>query len=162
MAAWHRDLDAASIMTVYHPLLAYALGVISYARYTPRTHPAITGSPLYSKRVAPLSHEIHGILESPSIVIALQHNLQEGLIDHIRFLLAFAIGKRHFFGTDYSRHILHIIRNTPVKRDVGEHRLTAPSAWHIHSENKILDRLLNLLIGQVVLLDVWSQVGVET
>ena len=55
-----------------------------------------------------------GILEAASVCIALDHQLDEGFIYHVHFLLAFAIGKRLLPPADDGRKICHVLWNRPV------------------------------------------------
>ena len=55
-----------------------------------------------------------GILEAAPVCVALDHQLDEGFIYHVHFLLAFAIGKRLLTPTDDGRKICHVLWNRPV------------------------------------------------
>jgi len=81
-------------------------------------HPACAGSPCFSRCIAASGHDIHGILKAPSVCIAFDHDLDEGFVHHIHFLLAVAIREVHLLSADNSRKVLHIIRHDPVKSDV--------------------------------------------
>ena len=102
------------------------------------------------------------ILEATPIGVALDHDLNEGFIDHVHFLLAVAISEIHFLSTDNRRQVHHVRRTYPVKGNIGKRSLRAPAARRIHTEHEGLHALFNFLLGQVVHADKRSQIGIET
>ena len=95
----------------------------------------------------------NGILEAAAVGVALEHGLDEGLIDHIHFLLAVAVGEVHLLAADDCGKVGQIVGHRPVERDVGERRLCAPAAGRIDAEDERFDALLDLAIGEVIDLD---------
>ena len=73
------------------------------------------------------------ILESSTLRISFDHYLDEGLVDHISFLLAFAICEAHVLSADKSRNIPQVLRDYPVESDVCERCLGSPSGWSVHT-----------------------------
>ena len=55
-----------------------------------------------------------GVLEAASVCVAFDHQLNEGLVHHVHFFLAFAIGKRLLAAADDGRKICHVLWNRPV------------------------------------------------
>ena len=90
------------------------------------------------------------VLESATIGIAFDHDLNECLVDHIHFTLAVAIGEIHFPSADQRRKILHVVRHNPVQGHIGEGCLCAPAAWCVHTIDERLDCLLDLTLCQVI------------
>ena len=102
-----------------------------------------------------------GVLEATAVGVALDHDLDEGLVDHVHFLLAVAVGEVHLLAAHDGGQVLQILGNSPVQGDVGEGSLSAPAAGGVHAVDEGLDALLDFLLGQVVHLDEGSQIGVE-
>ena len=90
------------------------------------------------------------ILESSAVGVAFDHDLDEGLVHHIHFLLAVAVGEVHLLAADDRGKVLEVVRNSPVQSDVGERSLCAPSAGCVHAVDEGLHALLDFLLGQVV------------
>ena len=101
------------------------------------------------------------VLEAAAVCVALDHDIDERLVDHVHLGLAVAVGEVHLLAADDSGHILEVGGNRPVKGDVGKRSLSAPAGRSVHAENKRLDALLDLLVGQVIDLDKRSKVGVK-
>ena len=101
------------------------------------------------------------ILETPAVSVAFNHNLDEGLVDHIHVLLAVAVGEIHLLAADNRRQVFQILRTGPVQGNIGERRLCAPAAGCIHAVDKALDTLLDFFLGQVVDPDKRSQIGIK-
>ena len=93
--------------------------------------------------------------------VALGHDLDEGLVHHVHFLLAVAVGEILFLPSHDGRQVLQILGYRPVQGDVGEGSLGAPAAGGIHAVDKRLDALLYFFIGEVVRPHEGSQVGIE-
>ena len=102
-----------------------------------------------------------GVLEAAAVGVALDHDVDEGLVDHVHFLLAVAVGEVHLLAADDGGQILQVVGDGPVQGDVGEGRLGAPAGRGVHAEDEGLDALLDLLVVEVVDLDEGGQVGVE-
>ena len=101
------------------------------------------------------------VLETASVAVAFDHELDESLVDHIHLRLAVAVGEVHFPAADDGGHILQIRRDGPVKRDVGKRCLRAPAGGGIHAKDEALNALLDFRILQVVDLYERGKVGVE-
>ena len=102
-----------------------------------------------------------GILEAASVCVALDHDLDEGAVDHIHFLLAVLILKGHFLAADDCGQLRHIVGDRPVEGDVGKRRLRTPAGGSIHAVDKRFDTLFDLLIRQVVRLHKGCKIGIE-
>ena len=102
-----------------------------------------------------------GVLEAAAVGVALDHDLDEGLVHHVHFLLAVAVGEIHLLAADDGRQVLQIVGHGPVQGDVGEGRLGAPAAGGVDAVDEGLDALLDLLLAQVVHPDEGGQIGVE-
>ena len=101
------------------------------------------------------------VLEAAPVGVALDHQLDEGLVDHVHFLLALAVGKGLLFSADDGREVRQILRANPVQRDVAEGGLRAPAGGRVDAVDEGLDALLDFLLRQVVDLDKGGQIGVE-
>ena len=101
------------------------------------------------------------ILETASVGVAPDHDLDEGLVDHVHFLLAVAVGEILGLAADDGRHILHISRDCPVQSHVGKGSLCAPSGGGVDAVDKGLDTLHYFAVGQVVDLDEGCQICVK-
>ena len=86
------------------------------------------------------------ICEAAPVIVALHHDLDEGLVDHRHLLDAVSVGEVHLFASDQRGQIFEVVRACPVQRNVGKRRLSAPSGRDIHTEDKCLHRLLYLVI----------------
>ena len=102
-----------------------------------------------------------GVLEAAAIGVALDHDLDEGLVDHVHFLLAVAIGEVTLTAAHDGGLIHQIAGHRPVQGDVAEGRLGAPAGGGIDAVDEGLDALLDLLLGQIVHLDEGGQIGIE-
>ena len=102
-----------------------------------------------------------GILEAASVCIALDHQLDEGLVHHVHFFLAFAIGKRLLAAADNGRKIGHVFGNGPVERNVGEWRLRTPARRRVDTVNERLHTLLDLALRQLVYADKRGKIRIE-
>ena len=101
------------------------------------------------------------VLEAAAVGVAFDHNVDEGLVDHVHFLLAVAVGKVHLLAADYRGLILEVSGDGPVERDVGERSLSAPAGRGVHAEDERLDALLDFLVGEVIDSHERSQIRVE-
>ena len=101
------------------------------------------------------------VLESAAVGVALDHDFDEGFVDHGHLLGTIAIGEVHFLAADEGRHVLEVVRDRPVQGDVRKRRLGAPTRRGVHAINEGLDALFDLFIGQVVDFDERSEIGVE-
>ena len=102
-----------------------------------------------------------GVLEAAAMGVALDHDVDKGLVDHVHLGLAVAIGEVHLLAAHDGGQILQVGGNGPVQGDVGEGRLGAPAGGGIHAEDEALDALLHFLVAQVVHLDEGGQIGVK-
>ena len=102
-----------------------------------------------------------GVLEAPAVGVALDHDLDEGLVDHVHLFFAVPIGEVLLLAPHDGGQVGQVLGHRPVQGDVGEGSLGAPAAGGVHPVDKGLDALLDLLLGQVILLDEGGQVGVE-
>ena len=103
----------------------------------------------------------NGILEASAVGVALDHDLDEGLVDHVHFLFAVFVFKIHFLAAHDCVELGEVGGNGPVKGDVGEGRLGSPAAGGVDAVDKGLYALLDFLVGKVVDLDKGSKIGVE-
>ena len=94
----------------------------------------------------------NGVLEASAVGVTLNHNFNERLIDHIHFFFAVFIFEIHFLAADNSVKLCKVIRNCPVKSNVGERWLCSPARWCIYTVNEGLYALLNLFVGKIVYL----------
>jgi len=106
-------------------------------------------------RIAPVKVPGNGIgrnriLESSSVGVAFDHDLDERLVDHIHFLLAVLIAEIHFLSADNCRQLRKIMRYRPVQRHVGKRSLRTPAARRIHTVDERLNILFDLGITEVV------------
>ena len=101
------------------------------------------------------------VLEAPAVRIAVYHDLDEGLVDHVHFFFAVTVGKIHGFAADDCRTVAQILRNGPIKGDIGERCLSAPAGRGVHTVNKAFDALFDLFIGQIIRADKRCKVCVE-
>ena len=101
------------------------------------------------------------VLEAATVRIAFDHDLDEGLVHHIHFDLAVAVGEVHLLAAHDGRLIAQVGRAHPVQRDVAERRLRAPARRRVHAEHERLDALLRLFVGQVVGLHERREIRVE-
>ena len=102
-----------------------------------------------------------GILEAPAVGVALGHDLDERLVHHVHFLLAVAVGEILLLAAHDGGQVLQVLGNGPVQGDIGERCLSAPAGGGVHAEDKGLDALLDLFLGQVVRLDEGGEVCIE-
>ena len=102
-----------------------------------------------------------GILESAPVGVAFDHDLNEGAVDHIHFLLAVFVLKGHLLAAHDCGQLRHIIRNGPVQGDIGERRLRAPPGGGVHAVYKGLDTLFHLIEGKIVYLDKGCKISIE-
>ena len=101
------------------------------------------------------------ILEAPSDGVAFDHDVDEGFVHHVHFLLAVAVGEVQLLPADDGRQVRQVLRADPVQRNIGERCLRAPAGRRVHAVDEALDTLLDFLLAQVVNLDKGGQVGVE-
>ena len=101
------------------------------------------------------------VLEAAAVRVALDHYLDEGLVDHVHLFLAVAVGEVHFLAADYRGLILEVSGDGPVEGDVGERSLSAPAGRGVHAEDEGLDALLDFLLGQVIDADEGGEIGVK-
>ena len=101
------------------------------------------------------------ILEASSVGIALNHDLNEGLVDHIHFLLAVLIKEIHFFTAHHGRKLRQVVGHCPVQGDIGKRRLGSPAAGGIYAINKGFNTFFHFRIGQVIHFNKGGQIGVK-
>ena len=102
-----------------------------------------------------------GVLEAAAVCVALDHDVDEGLVDHGHLLNAVAVGEVLLLAADDSGQILEVCGHRPVKGYVGEGRLSAPAGGGVHAEDEGLDALLDFLVAEVIYLDKGRQIGIE-
>ena len=102
-----------------------------------------------------------GILEAASVRVALDHQLDEGFVHHVHFLLALAVGERLLTAADDGRKVCHILRHRPVERDVGKRRLRTPARRRIDTVDERLHALLDLTLRQFIHADEGREIGVK-
>ena len=102
-----------------------------------------------------------GILEAASVCIALDHQLDEGFVHHVHFLLALAVGERLLLPADDGRKVCHILRHRPVERDVGKRCLRTPARRRIDTVDERLHALLDLTLRQFIHADEGREIGVK-
>ena len=102
-----------------------------------------------------------GVLEASAVGVALNHDVDERLVDHCHFLDAVAVGEVLLLAADDGGHILEVCGDRPVKGDVGERSLSTPAGRSVHTEDEALYALLDLLVGQIIDLDKGGKIGVE-
>ena len=103
----------------------------------------------------------NGVLEATAVGVALDHDLDEGLVHHIHLLLAVPVGKVHLLAAHNGGQIFQVLGHRPVQSNIGEGGLSAPAAGRVHPIDEGLDALLDLLLTQVIRLDKGGQIGVE-
>ncbi len=86
-----------------------------------------------------------GVLEAAAVGVALYHDLDEGLVDHVHLGLAVPVGEVHLLAPHDGRQMCHIVRNDPIQGDVGERCLCSPAAGGVHPVDEGLDALLHSL-----------------
>ena len=101
------------------------------------------------------------VLEAAAVGVALNHDLDEGLVDHVHLFFAVAVGEGHFLAADDGRLVFQVLGAGPVQGDVGKRRLRAPAGGRVDPVDEGLDALLDFLLGEVVRLDKGSQIGIE-
>ncbi len=101
------------------------------------------------------------VLEAAAVAVALDHQLDEGLVDDVHLGLAVTVGEVHFLSADDGGLVLQVGRDGPVQRDVGEGRLRTPAGGRVHAEDEALDALLDLFVAEAVDLDKGGQIGVK-
>ena len=101
------------------------------------------------------------ILEASSLRVALGHDLDKRLVDHVHLCLAVAVGEVLLHAAHNCLLVLQVFRDRPVKRDVGEGRLTSPSGRCVDAVDEALHALLHTLVVQLVCADKRCKVGVE-
>ena len=83
--------------------------------------------------------------ENAPVAVAVGHDFEESLVDHVHFLLVIAVaGAVHQFAADDDRRILEVFRHHPVEGEVGEGRL-APAARDVEPEDEALEVLFLFL-----------------
>jgi len=102
-----------------------------------------------------------GVLEAAAVGVPLDHDLDEGLVDHVHFALAVLVAVILLHAADDAGQLRQVRRHGPVQRDVGKRRLCAPAAGGVDPEDERLDGLLDLFLSQVIRLDERGQVGVK-
>ena len=103
----------------------------------------------------------NGILESASVSVALDHDLDKRAVDHIHFLLTVAVLEVHLLAANDRVLVCKVMGYRPVERNVGEGRLRTPTAGGIHAVDKGLDALLHRIIGEIVCLDEGCKIGIK-
>ena len=103
----------------------------------------------------------NGILEAASVRVALDHQLDEGFVHHVHFLLALAVGERLLTAADDGRKVCHILRHRPVERDVGKRCLRTPARRRIDTVDERLHALLDLTLRQFIHADEGREIGVK-
>ena len=101
------------------------------------------------------------VLEAAAVGVALDHDLDERLVDHVHFFLAVAVGEGHFLAADDRVHVFKVVWHGPVQRDIGERRLRAPAAGRVHAVNEGFDALFHVIIGQMIDLYKRRKVGIK-
>lgn len=101
------------------------------------------------------------ILETAAVGVALDHDFDKGLIDHIHFFFAILVFEVAFFAADDCVEFRQIVRNRPVKRDVGERSLSTPTAGRVDAVNEGLYALLYFFIRKVIDFDKRRKIRVE-
>ena len=102
-----------------------------------------------------------GVLETAPVGVAVDHNFDERLVDHIHFLFAVTVGEIHLLAADDGRTVPEVVGNLPIKGDIGERSLSAPARGGVDAVNKALDALLDLIIGEVIGAHEGSKVGIK-
>ena len=101
------------------------------------------------------------ILEASAVGVALDHNFDESLVDHIHFFFAVFVFEVHFLAAYDCIKLGKVGGNGPVEGDVGKGRLGTPAAGSVNTVNKGLDALLNFLVGKIIYLDKGSKIGIK-
>ena len=101
------------------------------------------------------------VLEAPAVGVALNHDFDEGLVDHIHFPLAVFVLEVGLFTAHNAVELGQIRRNDPVQRDVGEGCLRAPAGRGVYAVNEGFDGFFDLLIGKAVHLYKGGKIGVK-
>ena len=65
--------------------------------------------------------------EGTATGIALAHDFDIGLVDHVHFGLQIPVAKRHFYTTDLRHLLAQVFRTYPVKGQIGKGRLRTPA-----------------------------------
>ena len=101
------------------------------------------------------------VLEAAPVRVAVDHDLDEGAVDHRHLFFTVAVGEVHILAADDRGFVFQVGGDGPVEGDVGERRLRAPARRRVHAVHETLDALLHFLIGEVVHLDEGSEICVE-
>ena len=99
--------------------------------------------------------------EDAALGVAGGHDLDVGAVDHVHLALQLAVGEVALDATDDGALLGEVLRARPVEGEVGERRLGAPARRDVQVVDELLDRLEDLVVGEVVEPDERSHVGVE-
>ena len=99
--------------------------------------------------------------EDPALEVALDHDLEEGLVDPVDLLLVVAVAGVELDAADDGLLVLHVLGDGPVEGQVGEGRLPAPAAGDVEAEDELLHVLLDVLVAEVVVADEGGEEGVD-
>ena len=102
-----------------------------------------------------------GILEAASVGVALDHGLDERLVDHIHLFLAILVLEGHLLAADNGVELSKVVGNGPVKGYIRERSLSAPATGGVDAEDERLDALLDLAVREVVRLNKRGEIGIE-
>ena len=100
-------------------------------------------------------------MKSTTVGIALNHDFEVCLVNHIHFLLAVFVAIGQFLAANDTVQLSQVMRNNPVQRNVGEWCLSTPTRGGVDAVNKGLDALLDFLIGEFIFSYEGSQIGIE-
>ncbi len=99
--------------------------------------------------------------EGTATGIALAHDFDIGLVDHVHFGLQIPVAKRHFFATDLRNLLAQVVGAHPVKGQIGKGRLCPPARGYVQVVDQFLHALAHLLVAQAVLADEGRHIGIK-
>ena len=79
--------------------------------------------------------------------------LEQRAVEHIHLFLVVAVVRVLQLAANHHRLTLHIARALQIQRDIGKRRLKTNARRHIYIKHKFLQRLFDLFVSQVVVLD---------
>ena len=89
--------------------------------------------------------------EDASLAVALHHDVAEGHVKHIHFLLEFAVRFLHLLTADHNALLFQRAGRDDVKGQIGKRALKADSGGHIEIKYKFLQCLLNGFVIHIVI-----------
>ena len=99
--------------------------------------------------------------EDAAIGVSPGHDLDEGTVDKVHFLLELTVGEINDLIANQRVLINQVIGAGPVESEVGEGALASPTRRHVEVVDQFLHALKDLVVGHIVQTNERRHVGIE-